>query len=311
MNFLIIVVTVLMVRQGEWIRRIQRDDWFDHWLKGLSQMTGQKKPWLALVLVVGAPAFALALLIYVLADYWWITFAINAAVLLYAIGRGHWHDECDKWVKIFSERDMLIVKQKIAESGEEPTAVTDDQVESTWVAARSHVLYHQLDGFYTVVFWFFIVGAPAALFYRLLHLYQPRHKQSEAIVSDVNLLLWMIEWLPVRVMAMLFCLVGNFTTGFWVLKQILLDGVLTSVDTLARCADAALFLDGSVDDDEILDEVPDDKKTRIAKMIERMESRAMEQKTMGIMRRYSVELQALLQRSEWAFLVVIALIALV
>lgn len=308
MNFLIIVVAVLMVRQGEWIHPIQRDDWFEQWLKQLSQIVGQKL-WLALVLAAGLPVVALAWLLYVLGDYWWLTFVINSLVLLYAIGRGSWHDECSKWVKVFAEKDLLVLKQKIAESGE----VSNDQIESTWLQARSNVLYRQLDGFYTVVFWFFMVGAPAALFYRLLHLYQQRQQGEASIgpVSDVSLLLWMMEWLPVRVMAMLFCLVGNFTTGFWVLKQIVLDGVLASTDTLARCADAALFLDGSVDDDEILDEALADKKTRTAKMIERMESRALEQKTIGLMRRYSVELQALLKRSEWAFLVLIALIALV
>jgi len=54
-----------------------------------------------------------------------------------------------------------------------------------------------------------------------------------------------------------------------------------------------------------------EKKSRTAKMIERMEAKALEQKTLGVMRRYSVELQALLQRSEWAFLVLIAMIALI
>jgi AmpE protein len=312
MNFLIIVVAVLMVHQGEWIHHIQHDDWFDQWLNRLLHMVRQQ-PWLLLALVVGLPVLALALLMYFLADYWWLTFAINALVLFYAMGRGSWHEECDRWVKFFAEKDPLLLKQKIAAVNETSLDVTDDQIENTWLEARSNVLYQQLDGFYTVVFWFFIVGAPAALLYRLLQLYQQRQKTmvADAVVSEVNLLLWMMEWLPVRVMAMLFCLVGNFTTGFWVLKQIVFESVLSSVDTLARCADAALFLDGSVDDNAILDDELDDKKTRTAKIIERMESRALEQKTMGIMRGYSIELQALLKRSEWAFLVLIALIALV
>jgi len=177
--------------------------------------------------------------------------------------------------------------------------------------ARSDVLYHQLEGFYTIVFWFFVLGAPAALFYRLLRLYQQHEKVIKGELLEMSLLVWLMEWLPVRVMSMLFCLVGNFTTGFWVLKQILLDNVLTSSAVLAHCADAALFLDGSVDDDELLVEGLAEKKSRTAKMIERMEAKALEQKTLGVMRRYSVELQALLQRSEWAFLVLIAMIALI
>jgi len=249
-------------------------------------------------------------------DHWWAIFVINATVLLYAIGRGSWRDECDSWVDFFSERDGLVLKQKIAEQNTSPGEVSDSQIENTWLQARSDVLYHQLDGFYTVVFWFFIAGAPASLFYRLLHLYQQpgnvaNEKPATTLLPEISLLLWLMEWLPVRLMAMFFCLVGNFTTGFWALKQILLDSTLGSADTLARCADAALFLDGSVDDDELLDDEAEQRKTRIEKMIERMEARGLEQKTLGVMRRCSVELQALLQRSEWAFLVLIALIALI
>jgi AmpE protein len=312
MSFLIIIITVFMVRQGEWIGQLQHDEWFYRW-QGRAALSGNYKSWLALLVVVGIPVIALSILLYVLGAYWWLTFVINAIVLLYAIGRGNWHDECDSWVLFFAERDPLILKQKIAAPGANAADVTDVQVEHTWLEARATVLQHQLDGFYTVVFLFFVIGAPAALLYRLLYLYQQYKVKAGAHateLSEASLLLWMMEWLPVRVMALLFCLVGNFTTGFWVLKQIVLDSVLTSTEVLARCADAALFLDGSVDDDA-LEEGIDENKTRTEKMIERMESRALEQKTLGIMRRYSVELQALLQRSEWAFLVLIALVALV
>lgn len=311
MNFLIVVVAVVMVWQREWIQHLQRDEWFVQCLKPVTRLANQK-PWLPMVLVVCVPVFILAILLYVLSDYWWITFVINALVLVYAIGRGNWHDECDSWVSFFAERDPQVLKQKIAGSVELSAAMTDNQVENAWLQARQNVLYHQLDGFYTVVFWFFIVGAPAALFYRLLHLCQQHAKQETTSVasSELTLFLWMMEWLPVRVMSLLFCLVGNFTTGFWVLRQIVLDSMLASAETLARCADAALFLDGSVDDD-LLDDDAEIKKNRTTKMIERMEARALEQKTLAIMRRNSVELQALLRRSQWAFLVAIALIALI
>ncbi len=313
MNFLIVLAVVLMVHQGEWIQRFQRDDWFVYGVQNFTTVKNHQ-PWLPLLLMAGIPVMVLMLILFFLNDYWWAAFVINAVVLLYAIGRGSWRDECDSWVDLFAERDPSVIKQKIAGDAASPDTVADSQIENTWLQARTDVLYHHLDGFYTVVFWFFVAGAPVALFYRLLHLSQQqavgKGLNEAAGNSEVNWLLWMMEWLPVRVMSMLFCLVGNFTTGFWVLKQILLDGILASSDVLARCADAALFLDGSVDDDDLLDEETEQKKNRTAKMIERMEARALEQKTLGVMRRNSVELQALLQRSEWAFLVVIAILAL-
>lgn len=310
MNFLIILAAVLMVHQGEVMHYFQRDEWFADILRRLS-VSARQPHWLPFALAVVAPVVLLSLLLVLVGDYWWIVFTINAGVLLFAIGRGSWRDECDSWVVFFAERDPLIIKQKLADEKTQAGEVSDTDIENTWLDARSEVLYHQLDGFYTTVFWFFVLGAPAALFYRLLRLYQQNEKVTRGELPEMGLLQWLVEWLPVRVMAMLFCLVGNFTTGFWVLKQVIVDGVLNSTAVLTRCADAALFLDGSVDDDAVLPDELDEKKSRTAKMIQRMEARALEQKTLNTMRRYSVELQALLQRSEWAFLVFIAMMTLV
>ena len=316
MNFLIILMAILMVHQRAWIRHFQHDAWFVQvWQRGVAAMVRSQYARLSLFLIVGVPVVVLTLGLFFLNDYGWGVSAINAVVLLYAIGRGSWRDECQSWVDFFSEKDSLVLKQKIAEQAGVPADAAENQIENTWLQARSDVLYHQLDGFYTVVFWFFMAGAPAALLYRLLRLYQQqqaagKNNGREDEYSEVGRLLWLMEWLPVRMMAMLFCLVGNFTTGFWVLKQILLDGVLTSTSTLARCADAALFLDGSVDDDELLDDAAEQKKTRTEKMIERMEAKSLAQKTLSVMRRNSVELQALLERSEWAFLVLLAVTTL-
>jgi AmpE protein len=311
MNFLIVLAAVLMVHQGEWIRHIQRDEWFEAWQQRFAQV-GAMQRWLPLGMVA-APVLALVLVLYMLADYWWLIFIVNALVLLYSIGRGSWRTECDTWVKVFSEGDLLALKQRFAEQHIEAADVPDGHVEVMWLRARSAVLYHQLDSFYTVVFWFFVLGAPMALMYRLLHLCHQQgatthdEKAEGQPATETGLFLWLMEWIPVRVMGLLFCLVGNFTTGFWVLKQIVRDGELSSTDALVRSADAALFLDGSIDDDEAASA----EGTRTTRMIERMEAQSAGQKTLAMMRRYSVELQALLHRSEWAFLVLIALTALV
>jgi AmpE protein len=312
MNFLIVLAAVVMVHQEEWIRHIQRDEWFEAWQQRFAQ-AGAMRRWLPLVMVA-APVLVLVLVLYMLADYWWLLFIVNALVLLYSIGRGSWRTECDTWVKVFSEGDLPTLKEHFAEQHIEVADVPDGSVEVMWLRARSTVLYHQLDSFYTVVFWFFLLGAPMALMYRLLHLCHQQGATTHDLkaegrpMTEAELFLWLMEWIPVRLMGLLFCLVGNFTTGFWVLKQIVRDGELSSTDALVRSADAALFLDGSTDDDELASTSP---ATRTARMIERMEEQSAGQKTLAMMRRYSVELQALLHRSEWAFLVLIALTALV
>lgn len=303
MKFLVILLVVLLVYQGEWLSSFQRDEWFASWMQRLQEMTGGKD-WAPFFLLVLSPVLLATLALLLASDYILPVFILNGVILLYAIGRGNWREECHSWVQFFAERDPVLLRQKLGAT--ELADMSDADVENIWLKAREAVLYHQLDGLYTTVFWFFFAGAPAALFYRLMHFYRNDRQQRQQDVSTVDFILLLMEWLPVRLLAMLFCLVGNFSTGFWVLRQVFSDASLDSMTVLTRCADAALFLDGSVDDD--VDEDP--SRSRAAKMIERMEAQALEQRTLTVMRRYSVELEALLRRSEWAFLTLIAIIAL-
>lgn len=304
MKFLVVLLAVLLVHQGEWLSSFQRDEWFASWMQRLQEMTS-RQDWVPFLLLVLSPVLLVAVLLLLASDYWLPVVILNAIILLYAIGRGSWREECHSWVKFFAERDPVLLRQKLGAT--ELADMSDADVENIWLKAREAVLYHQLDGLYTTVFWFFFAGAPAALFYRLMHLYRKEREQRQQDVSTVDFILLLMEWLPVRLLALLFCLVGNFSTGFWVLRQVFTDASLGSMTALTRCADAALFLDGSVDDDVVDEDLP---RSRAAKMIERMEAQALEQRTLAVMRRYSVELEALLNRSEWAFLTLIAIIAL-
>lgn len=304
MTFLIILIAVLLVHQGQWITLFQRDGWFSSLLLRFAALAGLKV-WLPFVGAVLLPVVILIIIESWWMDIRWLVFMISAIVFFYAIGRGSWRKECDSWVDFFAEPDPTILKQKLLSSADPlQQDMADETVEQIWLEARSSVLSHQLTNFYAVVFWFFLLGAPAALLYRLLQLYQEKQQVTASGLADMSKLLWLLEWLPVRLMGLLFCLVGNFATTFWVLKQVLRDFVSTSGDVLSRCADAALFLDSQ------LDSTSADKEERMKKMAGRMTLQSAETRTLGVMRGYSIELQLLLQRVEVAFLALIALTVL-
>lgn len=310
MTFLIILMAVLLVHQGEWIGAFQRDHWFQGLLRRFSALSGLNI-WLPFAGAVLLPVILLTALEAWLEEQRWLVFIISTVVFFYAIGRGSWRKECDSWVNFFAEPDPTVLKRKLAASAD-PTQqeMADETVEEIWQDARSSVLYHQLTNFYAVGFWFFLLGAPAALLYRLLQLYQEHQQQNQQQkegnlqLADMGKLLWLLEWLPVRLMALLFCLVGNFSTTFWVFKQVLQDTVTASAQVLSRCADAALFLDPQPDGLDV------SKEERMVRIVERMTQQALESKTLAVMRGYSVELQALLQRVEVAFLAFVALTVL-
>lgn len=304
MTFLIILIAVFLVHQGAWISAFQRDSWFYQLLQRFTALGGVNL-WLPFAGAVLLPVVVLTVFEAWLADQRWLVFIISSAVFFYAIGRGSWREECDSWVQFFAEPDPALLKQQLASSTDPSQQdMADETVEQIWLDARSSVLSHQLTNFYAVAFWFFLLGAPAALLYRLLQLYQEKQQTLDSGLTDMSRLLWLLEWLPVRLIGLLFCMVGNFATTFWVLKQTLQDTVSASADVLSRCADAALFLDPQPDAIDV------SKEERMNRLVERMTLHSAEHRTLGVMRGYSVELQALLQRVEVAFLSVIALTVL-
>lgn len=304
MTFLIILAAVLLVHRGEWIGAFQHDGWFHALLQRFTALAGVNA-WLPLAGAVLLPVVILTVIEAWLEDYHWLVFIISTGVFFYAIGRGSWREECDSWVQFFAEPDPIVLKQKLAASTDPAQQdMADESVEHIWLDARNSVLSHQLTNFYAVAFWFFILGAPAALLYRLLQLYQEKQQAPVSGLADMSRLLWLLEWLPVRLVGSLFCLAGNFTTAFWVLRQTLQDTVNTSADVMSRCADAALFLDPQPDSMEV------NREERMNRMMERMTHQAAERKTLAVMRGYSVELQSLLQRVEVGFLALIALTVL-
>jgi len=102
--------------------------------------------------------------------------------------------------------------------------------------------------------------------------------------------------------------VGQFSTAFWVLRQMMSDGVTSSVDVLSRCADAALFVDRDNLDEE--DELSFSEQERNKKRMERVTAKSLEKKTLVIMRGYCGQLQRLLGYVEVAFLAALAVIVL-
>jgi AmpE protein len=73
--------------------------------------------------------------------------------------------------------------------------------------------YRIFERTFVVIFWFYLLGAPAALAYRLLALHLDTVSTENKLNSaDLALRwLWLLEWLPVRLLVLTLGLVGNFS----------------------------------------------------------------------------------------------------
>jgi len=306
MKFLIIVVAYLICHFSPWRELLHRDTWFGRCM----QLFQDKKlgpvrlSWFWVV----APVFLLVMLLCWLHDSFLLLLVINLAVLMYAVGRGPWRVEIDTLVSSFAQGDTNLFKTRcenddILMEGVDETQESDNKVATLWRNFVSQALYRELETYYAVFFWFFLLGAPAALFYRLLFFYVNYQEEQGLEVSLERRVLWGIEWLPVRLLTILFGVVGNFATLLKSFQLAVMNVHLSSGKVLAQCAEAALF----VDEDEMADASTAANAPNTA---ERVDDAALQKKAFEKYHCYSVAVKDLLKRTEVAFLAFLSVLIL-
>ena len=208
MNFLAFIIA-FAVRQlwgsQEWLHR---DGWWQDWQRRAAGFG--LGPWLQLLLTAGLPALLAVLVLDLLQPLLFGLLWIAAAVLLllYAFGRGDFHalvaryrDYCERgngegaWLFAREELGVEIAKDN---DPERPLFDLHQQVQVS-------LLYDGFQRWFAVVFFFFLLGPAAALAYRLLQLYRETDP-----VGPVLRVLFVLDWLPARVLAATFVLAGDF-----------------------------------------------------------------------------------------------------
>lgn len=122
--------------------------------------------------------------------------------------------------------------------------VTEEQSNSshnTNVADYFAMVNSQL---FAVIFWYVIGGPIAALIYRLISL----SRNIELVHEQAKQVTEILEWIPARITALLFLLVGNFQRGFSTLMQYMLTSPDSNDQLLSECGLQAVRID---DVDEI------------------------------------------------------------
>jgi AmpE protein len=108
--------------------------------------------------------------------------------------------------------------------------------------------YRIFERSFAVVFWFFFLGAPVALCYRLLALYGDLDLENSAADIEEELnnpspagkLLWLLEWIPVRLLCFTIGLVGSFSHTMAHLRELIFCSDTGAAELLRRCVNGAL-----------------------------------------------------------------------
>ncbi|MGE8498734.1 MAG: regulatory signaling modulator protein AmpE [Pseudomonas sp.] len=208
MSFLVLLLVLWVEKFSAWRSAIQQDG---PWLRALARVERQKdlmaNPWLAIAALVVLPLLALALVLTLLEPiaYGWLALPVHVLVLIYSLGRGDLQAALgpfrDSWRRGDTEAAYLVARRDLAlEEADEGALLQSVQRHLVWQAYQS---------FFAVIFWYALLGPLAALAYRLLALLA-EHAEQEALRERAMQLRHAFDWLPVRVLAASFALVGNF-----------------------------------------------------------------------------------------------------
>ncbi|MGB9090257.1 MAG: regulatory signaling modulator protein AmpE [Pseudomonas farsensis] len=219
MSFLVLVLVLWVEKFSALRQRLQRDGLFLGELLRLER-SGKAAPAWALTLLVLAPVVVLLLLLHVLEPvaYGLLALPVHLLVLIYSLGRGDVKASLGPFRDAWRRGD----DQAALHAAERDLGLQAEDAGSLIKRVQGHMLWQAYQSFFAVVFWYFLLGPAAALAYRLLALCA-EHSRQPGIQALAAQLRHAMDWLPVRVVAVSFALVGNFVAVTRVMLHALLD----------------------------------------------------------------------------------------
>jgi AmpE protein len=237
MSFLVLLMAVWLEKFSAVRQRVQQDGF---WLRQLANVESslrlQSAPWLSLGLLVLLPTLLLGLLLLLLKPlaYGWLALPVHLLVLMFCLGRGDVLATLgpfrDAWRRDDPEAAYLVAARDLAVQADDPQQLLKQ--------VQGYLLWQAYQSFFAVIFWYALLGPMAILAYRLLALTE-QHAQQPALQARAQQLRHVLDWLPVRVLASSFALVGNFIAVSRALLHELLNGQISATQVVADAGRAA------------------------------------------------------------------------
>ena len=237
MSFVVLLLAILVEKLSGVRQRLQRDG---GWLRELHKLEASprlaNKPWWVLIILIALPAAVLALLLVVLhpVAYGLLALPIHLLVVIYSLGRGDLLAGLGPFRDAWRRGDL----QAATHVAERDLSITADSGEQLLEKVQGHLLWQAYQSFFAVIFWYFLLGPVVVLSYRLLAL-AAEHSQNPALVERAEQLRHAFDWLPVRLLAASFALVGNFAAVSRVMLHELLSWDISAAQLIDKAGCAA------------------------------------------------------------------------
>ena len=263
MHFLIILIAIAVLESNGQLAFIQLDIWVQKWHGALAKLSAlENNSRLKVAVYVLVPVAILQIALWYLGSGI-LVFLLELAVLLYCLGRGDLSAQIGVLQSDIQRNDLQAAFHDAAVFNIGHRAVSADNAAGLFRELAATLPYRLFERSFVVVFWFFFLGAPLALAYRLLALHgdmqletadvqvgrdQEQQEQEEdsieileeATPDEANKLLWYLEWIPVRALALTLGLMGDFSKATAPLKELVFCPKTSTADVLRLCVLGAL-----------------------------------------------------------------------
>lgn len=237
MSFLVLLLVLVIEKFSALRHRVQDDRFFIGELRRLEVRPRLvREPWLLLAVFVLLPCALLALLCLVLQPvaYGLLALPVHLLVLVFSLGRGDLRGSLGPFRDAWRREDT----QAAVHVAERDLRLSADTAPQLLRRVQAHLLWDGYQGFFAVIFWYCLLGPVAALAYRLLALLM-MHTHNDTLAARAGQIRHAFDWLPVRLLAASFALVGNFVALSRAMLHELLSWDISANELIVRAGHAA------------------------------------------------------------------------
>lgn len=236
MTFLAVVIALVLFQLRGGADRLQRDDWFRRWQGNVLRWSIGPPGRLALVILVPVvlAQFILDALLSPLFGLLWIALAV--ILLLYSLGRKDVRQQMAQYQSQCRSGDFEgAYLDTLSDRKDEAMLEDPASPHELHALVQRRFFYDGYQRWFPVLFYFVLLGPTGALAYRLVQL--ARDDFEPGLTARC---VFLLDWVPARVLAVTFSLTGSFVSSRDVLLEGLMDWAAPASQLLYNVGTAAL-----------------------------------------------------------------------
>jgi len=237
-TFLVLLLTVGAYKLLGWHFAARHDGWF---FALCEQFDRSLKDWprLAMLMALLIPLGLVAVVLKISQDwvFGFVGVLLQTLILAYALGRVNLFEQLQEYLRHWRSGDFQSAYHHAQHEFNLDVAFEADNRAGLHAKVCQGLLYQWFEQVFVIVFWYLLAGPLAALFMRLLSLYEKRFQDA-----GCSQLLHALEWLPARLLALTFAVAGNFTLCFKTWVSVVGDGKMPTASVLFKSSLAAIAL---------------------------------------------------------------------